>query len=101
MMQSYKSAISLSQETLQTTFCSIVTRQATCKDHVVECLTVKTISESIDTLSRDGGNVQYMQYLSKCRKLHHKYAKSKFEHLVFLFESLYDQQDSYKCSTAM
>ena len=30
----------------------------------------------------------------------HKYAKSLFKHLVFLFECLYDQQDSYKCPKA-
>ena len=58
------------------------------------------IRESVDSLCRDDADVQYMQYLSKCPITYHKYAKNLFKHLVFLFASLYDQQDSYKCPTA-
>ena len=58
-------------------------------------LKTRGIRESVDSLCRDGADAQYMQYL-KAVQLHHKHAKSLFEHPGFLFECLCDQQDSYK-----
>ena len=50
----------------------------------------RVIRESVDSLCRNGMDVQYM----------HKYAKSLFKHPAFLFVWFYDQQDSYSCPKA-
>ena len=41
---------------------------------------VLAIRELLDSLFRIGVDTHYMQYLSKSRKLYHKYAKSLFKH---------------------
>ena len=51
------------------------------------------IRESVDSLCRDGADAQYMQYLSKSRITS---PQTRKKHPGFLFECLYDQQDSYK-----
>ena len=62
---------------------------------------VVSIRELVDSLCRDGADVQYMQYLCKNCTTYHKCAKSLFKRPAFLFECFCDQQDSYSCPKAM
>ena len=50
-----------------------------------------TIRDSVYSLCRDGVDAQYTQYLSKCHKFKHGYAKIVFKHSAFLFEIFCDE----------
>ena len=53
------------------------------------------ISESIDSLCRDGTDAQYVQHLNKQKPYY--FTTNTLKHPAFLFEWLYDQQDQLEC----
>ena len=60
---------------------------------VIPRLVKAIIRESVDCLRIGMALIKRTLY----NRLHHKYAESLFKPIVFLFECLCDQQDSYKC----
>ena len=54
-----------------------------------------SIRESVDSLCKDGMDMQYMQYLSKSHITQPQFAKSSFKHPAFPFQGFCDQQYQY------